>query len=157
MRATIERRLLVNYRIDVDALTGILPHPFRPALVDGQGVAGICLIRLGDVRPVGVPGCLGVTSENAAHRVAVEWDTADGPVSGVYIPRRDSSSLLTTVLGGRAFPGWHQRADFRVDEGGDAYRAEMTSRDGNVAVGVTARRDSTWTPQPALLTATASA
>ena len=140
VQATIARRLLVNYRIDVDALTAILPHPFRPAVVDGQGVAGICLIRLGDVRPAGVPGRLGVTSENAAHRVAVQWDTADGPVSGVYIPRRDSSSLLTAVLGGRAFPGWHHRADFRVDEGDGAYRVEMTSRDGEVAVTVAARR-----------------
>ena len=140
VRATIERRLLVNYRVDVEALTAVLPDPFRPAVVDGNGVAGICLIRLGHVRPAGVPRAFGVTSENAAHRVAVEWDTAGGPVSGVYIPRRDSSSLLTTMLGGRAFPGWHHRADFRVDEDEESYRVEMTSRDGAVAVTVAARR-----------------
>lgn len=140
VRATIERRLLVNYRVDADALTAVLPHPFRPFLMGGHGVAGICLIRLGHVRPAGVPRALGVTSENAAHRVAVEWDTPDGPVSGVYIPRRDSSSLLTTVLGGRAFPGWHHRADFHAVEGGGTYRVEMTSRDGEVAVAVVARR-----------------
>lgn len=33
IRATIQRRILVNYRVDPDALAGILPEPFRPALV----------------------------------------------------------------------------------------------------------------------------
>jgi hypothetical protein len=140
IRATIERRLLVNFRVDMDALVALLPPPFRPVVVGGHGIAGICLIRLGHVRPAGVPRVLGVTSENAAHRVAVEWDTPDGPVTGVYIPRRDTSSLLTTVLGGRAFPGWHHRADFEVAEGDGSYRVAMTSRDGQVEVMVAARR-----------------
>jgi len=140
IHATIERRILVNYRVEAPALASLLPQPFRPALVDGQGVAGICLIRLGGIRPAGVPAALGVTSENAAHRVAVEWDTADGPVTGVYIPRRDTSSLLTVVLGGRAFPGWHHRARFEVEEGAGSYKVEMTSRDGEIEVAVAARR-----------------
>ena len=33
IRATIERRILVNYRVDPDALAELLPQPFRPALV----------------------------------------------------------------------------------------------------------------------------
>jgi hypothetical protein len=74
LAATIERRILVNYRVDPDVLALLLPPPFRPVVVGGYGIAGICLIRLSGVRPAGVPRALGVTSENAAHRVAVEWD-----------------------------------------------------------------------------------
>ena len=103
LAAAIQRRILVNYRVESDVLASLLPPPFRPVVVSGYGVAGICLIRLGAVRPAGIPRALGVTTENAAHRVAVEWDTADGPVTGVYIPRRDTSSRLAVALGGRAF------------------------------------------------------
>ena len=146
IEATIERRVLVNYRVDPVVLASVLPAPFRPALVGGYGVAGICLIRLGAVRPAGLPTAVGLTTENAAHRVAVEWDTADGPATGVYIPRRDTSSRLVVALGGRLFPGRHQRARFRVEEGDGTYRIEVTSRDGAVAVAVAARRSTEVMP-----------
>lgn len=136
----MQRRILVNYRVEPEALAAVLPVPFRPALVHGHGIGGVCLIRLGDVRPAGVPRALGVTSENAAHRIAVEWDTAEGPVTGVYIPRRDTSSRLAALLGGRAFPGWQHRARFAVAEGDGSYRVEMRSRDGGARVTVAARR-----------------
>lgn len=140
LKAIIRRRILVNYRVRAAALAPVLPPPFRPALVGGHGIAGICLIRLGGIRPVGFPPFLGVTSENAAHPIAVEWDTADGPVSGVYIPRRDTSSRLAVRLGGRAFPGWQHQARFRVQEGEGSYRVELCSRDGEVEVAVAAHR-----------------
>ena len=146
INATIARRILVNYRVDPEALARILPSPFRPALVGDSGIAGICLIRLGGIRPAGVPAALGVTSENASHRVAVEWDTADGPVTGVYIPRRDTSSRLGALLGGRLFPGWQHRARFRVEEGDGYYRVEVSSRDGNVQIGVAAHRSASVMP-----------
>ena len=136
----MQRRILVNYRVEPEALASVLPAPFRPALVSGYGIAGICLIRLGGIRPSGVPAALGVTSENAAHRVAVEWDTPDGPVTGVYIPRRDTSSRLSVLLGGRVFPGWQHQARFRTDEHDDSYRVELSSRDGEVEVTVAAHR-----------------
>ena len=140
IRATIERRLLVNYRVDPSALAAVLPPPFRPQVVAGYGIGGIRLIRLGAVRPAGVPAALGVTSENAAHRFAVEWDTADGTVTGVYIPRRDTTSRLGSLLGGRAFPGWQHRAHFDVEERDGSYRVEMRSHDGEVRVAVSAHR-----------------
>lgn len=87
IKATMQRRILVNYRVDAEALASILPSPFRPALVQGYGIAGICLIRLAATRPAGLPMALGTTSESAAHRVAVEWDTEEGLVCGVYVPR----------------------------------------------------------------------
>lgn len=138
IKATMQRRILVNYRLEPEALASVLPPPFRPAMVGGFGIAGICLLRLADIRPAGMPALLGVTTENAAHRVAVEWDTPEGPVAGVYIPRRDTSSRLSALLGGRIFPGWQHRASFRVEEGGGSYRVELSSRDRAVEVAVTA-------------------
>ena len=72
VRGVIARRLLVNFRVRPEALAHLLPEPFRPKLVGGVGMAGICLIRLEKVRPLGLPGFIGVASENAAHRIAVE-------------------------------------------------------------------------------------
>ena len=141
IRATIERRILVNYRLDPKALAAVLPPPFRPQVVGGYGIGGICLIRLGDVRPAGVPAALGVRSENAAHRCAVQWDTADGPVTGVYILRRDTSSRMAAVVGGRAFPGWQHRSRFVVEEDEGAFRVEVRSPDGDVRVIAAAHRD----------------
>ncbi len=117
MVGTIERRLLINYRVDPDVLAQVVPEPFRPHLVNGVGLAGICLIRLGHLRPSGFPSWAGVTSENAAHRVAVKWDGPHGPEYGVYIPRRDTSSHLSALVGGRLFPGEHHRSHFSVTGG----------------------------------------
>lgn len=134
IRATMQRRILVNYRVEPSSLDALLPPPFRPVLVGGYGIAGVCVIRLGEVRPAGLSAAFGVTTENAAHRIAAEWDTADGPVTGVYIQRRDTSSRLTAALGGRAFPGWHHKARFRVEEGGGSYRVELSGADVHLTV-----------------------
>jgi hypothetical protein len=74
IRGIIDRRILVNFRVDPDVLARLLPAPFRPKLVNGAGMAGVCLIRLKDIRPRFLPSFLGISSENAAHRIAVEWD-----------------------------------------------------------------------------------
>ncbi len=47
MECTIERRLLVNYRIQPEFVAALLPRPFRPQLISGLAVGGVCLIRLG--------------------------------------------------------------------------------------------------------------
>lgn len=130
----IQRRLLVNYRADPDVVSPLLPQGFRPQLVNGWSLVGICLIRLGDLRPYGLPASVGITTENAAHRVAVEWDSAQGVQYGVYVPRRDTASALTVLVGGRLFPGTHHRARFDVEETDDRVRVAYTSRDGSVAV-----------------------
>jgi hypothetical protein len=74
MSSVVERRLLVNYRVDPDTAASLVPPLMRPQLVGGWAVAGICLIRLGQVRPSWLPGWVGLRSESAAHRIAVEWD-----------------------------------------------------------------------------------
>jgi len=137
--AVVERRLLMNYRADPDVVARLVPTPFRPLLRHGQAVVGICLLRLGSARPAGWPGAFGLRSENAAHRVAVEWDTPEGTRSGVYIPRRDSASRLNVVLGGRVFPGVHHRAAFDVVEDRDRLHVGYRALDGSTSVEVNVR------------------
>ncbi|MBO0871427.1 MAG: DUF2071 domain-containing protein [Micromonosporaceae bacterium] len=144
MVGVIERRLLINYRADPDAIRRLLPAPLRPRLVNGCAVAGICLIRLGRLRPRHVPATLGLRSENAAHRIAVEWDTPRGPAVGVYIPRRDSGSAANVVIGGRLFPGQHHRARFDVHETGGDLRVAFASSNRTAAVSVHVRTTHDW-------------
>lgn len=129
IRGIIERRILVNYRVQPDVLAKLLPKPFRPKLVNGYGMAGVCLIRLKHLRPRFLPAFLGLSSENAAHRIAVEWDDAGETREGVFVPRRDTSSKINTLLGGRLFPGFHSHAKFQVRERDDHFRVELTSDD----------------------------
>lgn len=129
VRGLIDRRILVNYKVDPSVLAPLLPSPFRLKLVNGVAVAGICLIRLKSIRPRFVPSFLGFSSENAAHRIAVEWDHDGTTKQGVFVPRRDTSSRFNTLLGGRLFPGVHSYATFRVQEHGDNFRVELTSKD----------------------------
>ena len=134
VRARLDRRILVNYRVDPDVLAAALPAPFRPVIVCGHGIAGICLIRLGQIRPAGMPAVARFMTENAAHRFAVQWDAADGLATGVFVPRRDTDSRLTTLVGGRLFPGWHHRAKFAVAERAGQFGVEMTSCDERVRI-----------------------
>jgi hypothetical protein len=129
VRGVIDRRILVNYRVNPGVLSRILPQPFRPKLVNGTGMAGVCLIRLKHLRPKFFPSILGMSSENAAHRIAVEWEQDGDKQEGVFIPRRDTSSWLNTVAGGRLLPGEHHHARFQVDERDGHYRVALDSDD----------------------------
>ncbi|MFE1272004.1 DUF2071 domain-containing protein [Streptomyces sp. NPDC058758] len=137
LSSVIERRLLVNYRVAPDAAARLLPRPLRPQLVHGHAVAGICLLRLGSVRPAWAPKAFGLRSENAAHRIAVEWDGPDGVETGVYIPRRDTASRINAWAGGRLFPGEHGRADFDVHETPGQVHVALATWDGDARVDVT--------------------
>jgi hypothetical protein len=133
IRGVIRRRILVNFRIDPDVIQKILPAPFRPKLHAGKAVAGICLIRLEHIRPRGVPRMFGLSSENAAHRIAVVWKDKKGKdQEGVFIPRRDTASFFTYMGGGRLFPGEHQRAAFTIDEDASRIRMDVASVDKQI-------------------------
>ena len=115
IKGIIDRRLLVNFRVDPLILSRVLPS-LRPQMVNGFGIAGICLIRLKGLHPTWLPSLPGWSSENAAHRIAVEWDRDGEVCRGVYIPRRDTDSRLAVGVGGRFFPGIHHHARFDVRE-----------------------------------------
>ena len=116
---TIRRRILLNYRVAPDVARAVLPARFRPKLVRGQAIAGICLIRLESIRPSGFPELAGISSENTAHRIAVEWEGDDGQTrQGVYVPRRDTDSRLNSS-------GFHRAGSCASDAG---HRARMALR-----------------------------
>ncbi|MFH6958160.1 DUF2071 domain-containing protein [Flavobacterium aquidurense] len=125
----IDRRILINFTADPKSVEKIIPFPFRPKLYKDKAIVGICLIRLKNIKPKGFPDFIGVNSENGAHRIAVEWDENGETKSGVYIPRRDTSLKLNTLVGGRVFPGKHYYAKFNVAEKNGNYHIAFKSSD----------------------------
>jgi hypothetical protein len=140
VRGVIDRRILVNYHVDPRVVAPLLPAPFRPKVTHGVGMVGICLIRLRNVRPTFLPPWLGISSENAAHRTAVEWDDNGATREGVYVRRRDTNSRLNSLAGGRLFPGIHHHARFTVGETSDRYSVALRSDDGVTTMSVRGRR-----------------
>lgn len=127
IKGVIGRRILLNYRIAPEVVQKVLPKNFRPKVVKGHAIGGICLIRLDHIRPKGLPAFTGISSENSAHRVAVEWEDENGKsLEGVFVPRRDTGSRLNHLAGGRIFPGVHHLSDFIVRD-----------QDGNISIKVT--------------------
>ena len=125
----IRRRVLLNYRVDADFVSSILPGNFRPQRVNGYAIAGICLIRLEDVRPKGMPAIVGISSENSAHRVGVEWEDHGETKQGVYVPRRDTDNRLNALAGGRIFPGAHHLSDFDVSDENGSISMKIQAKD----------------------------
>jgi hypothetical protein len=138
INACVERRLLVNWRADPGAIAPLLPSAFRPQLVAGYAVVGICFVRLGHLRPGGIPTRLGIGIESAAHRIAVERETPDGIHRSVYIVQRTTNSRVAVLAGGRLFPGVHSHASFDVHEIGDqldiSFAADADQANASVSV-----------------------
>src|SRR3954464_10671872 len=131
LRGIVRRRVLVNFRVAPDVVQRLLPAPFQPRLVDGWAMTGVCLIRLEQLRPQGFPAALGLSSENAAHRIAVTWRDDRGDLqNGVYIPRRDTGTCLNAAAGGRIFPGEHHYPRFRVRDEPTALDRKMETDAG---------------------------
>ncbi|AXT63369.1 hypothetical protein D1816_24505 [Aquimarina sp. AD10] len=143
IKGIIDRRILINYQVDKEVLENYLPKPFKPKLVNGKGVAGICLIRLKEIRPKGLPKQIGISSENGAHRIAVEWNENGKLNEGVYIPRRDTSSKLNSLAGGTMFPGIHHLTEFTVNESDRNYNVAFISDDGT-SLSIEARETDKW-------------
>ncbi len=146
LAATIERRLLISYRLDADVAQSLLPDGLRPHLVDGSAVSGICLLRLGSFRPAFIRSEVGWGAENAAHRIAVQWDEPGSaePRSGVYIPIRHSASRVPVLAGGRLFPGVHRHARFDVQESSHRLQVGLSAPDVEVRADVEVVPDAAW-------------
>jgi Uncharacterized conserved protein (COG2071) len=129
VRTVIDRRLLLTVRMDPSAVQRLLPGGLRPRLVDGAAVGGICFLRLRDLRLAGlaVPS---VITENAAHRFAIIRDHAEGSEPSVYVPRRDTSSRVAALLGGRLIEGELSRAKFEVNDTGSGLCISVAGRGG---------------------------
>jgi hypothetical protein len=75
------------------------------------------------------PEIVGITSENAAHRIAVTWRKTGQPREGVFISRRDTNSQLNHVLGGRVFPVSSTSAHFSVVDSDGKINLKVKSDD----------------------------
>jgi Uncharacterized conserved protein (COG2071) len=128
----IDRRILINFMADPKVVEKILPEPFRPKLYKDKAIVGICLIRLKNIKPKGFPDFLGISSENGAHRIAVEWDEDGQTKQGVFIPRRNTSLKFNTLVGGRIFPSKHYLAKFNVMESDERYHIDFTRSDDTI-------------------------
>jgi hypothetical protein len=82
------------------------------------------------------PSILGVSSENAAHRIAVEWESDGRIQTGVYIPRRDTNSRFNALFGGRLFPGLHRHARFDISETNSRFKVSLDSDDHETHVSI---------------------
>ncbi|MGI8997957.1 MAG: DUF2071 domain-containing protein [Pyrinomonadaceae bacterium] len=135
IQGLIRRRIFINFRVDPQIMHRQLPPRLQPKLQAGYAVAGICLIRLEHIRPRRLPALFGMSSENAAHRVAVTWTDDEGTArEGVFIPRRDTNSRVARAAGGRLFPGEHHHASFKVRETETEINLSLRSLDSSVAV-----------------------
>lgn len=136
VQAQLRRRLLISYRVDPDVAASLLPEGFRPQLVDGSALAGVCVLGLEAIRPRWFAPRWGLRSENAAHRIAVEWDGPEGTEQGVFIFERHSSAWHPVLFGGRLFPGVHHRARFTTREGSGRYALTMDAGAHSIAADV---------------------
>jgi len=85
-----------------------------------------------------MPRSLGLTTENVAHRFAVEWEGRDGLEVGVYVPQRHTDSRVSSLLGGRAFPGDYQLATFHTADTDAEFHIDVTGPDRRMALSVDA-------------------
>jgi hypothetical protein len=148
LEGIIARRVLVNFWADPAVVQRWVPEPFQVSVQNGCAVVGVCLIRLENLRPKGLPAILGMSSENMAHRVAIWYPRAGGTREGVYIWRRETDQAIISLLGGKLFPGVHRHATFGVEEGGGAMTIEVRTEGRDADVWFGAHDAACWTPTP---------
>ena len=116
LQGTIDRRILINYRIDPAVAARILPAPFRPQIVDGVALGGVCLIPPRGHPPARAPGAGRALLRGRGPPLRGRVGRRGRPASRRLIPRRDTDSWVNLAVGGRLFPGAHHRARFDIDE-----------------------------------------
>lgn len=130
IRGRIARRVLINVRIKPDVLDAVLPPIFKPRLVDGWAIGGICFIALEEIRMPFLPAIFGMKSNNSAHRFAVyRLDDNQIETDLVYVPRRDTDSKLNIAAGRHLFPADLYPARFLVEDTGDSITLHVESTD----------------------------
>jgi hypothetical protein len=149
LRGLIARRVLLNFRADAQVVQSMLPKPFVVEPFQGAAILGVCLIRLEQLRPKGLPSQLGITSENAAYRVAVKYPMNGKMSSGVYIWRRETDQKLVQWFGGRLFPGVHCGASFFTHDDENGICMDVHSADGATNVSFSAKLGQGWPAESA--------
>jgi hypothetical protein len=144
LEGVIQRRVLLNFQINPALIKPYIPKPLEILVHRGWAVAGICLIRLENIRPKGLPGWTGFSAENMAHRIAIRFPSNGRMLDGVFIWRRETNSRLMPWVGGRLFPGVHQHADFSVKESPSTLHMDVSTQDSMANIQFTAARLVPW-------------
>jgi hypothetical protein len=148
LATTIERRIFTTYAVDPEQIIPYLPEGIKPQLVNGKAIAGVCLLRMGNIRPSFISPNIGITAENAGHRIAVTYLNDEGQETvGVYAPFRHTNSRLAVAASGTIFPGIQKAAHFDVHEAGNNFKVNMTSKDVSVEVDVDLASEADWSSQ----------
>ncbi len=108
-------------------------------MYESRGVGGVCMVRFRQLRPRFVPAWLGLSSESAAHRIAVQWEQNGEHWEGVFFPPRDTSAWFNRTFGGRIFPGLFQRSRFEVRESETAVSIRIIRADGGTEMAFAGR------------------
>jgi uncharacterized protein YqjF (DUF2071 family) len=66
IKGVVSRRILVNYTVDPQIAQTLIPDIFRPKIIKGKALVGICIIRLEQIRPFFVPKRFGMRSEKCS-------------------------------------------------------------------------------------------
>jgi len=135
----VARRVLVNCRTRPGNLAHLLPTPLRLQIVEGQAIFGLCWIRLESVRLAGWPRWTGLSMDNLAHRIAVEWTEAGQVRTGVHIFRRETSLGLAAWTSGRVVPGPMNLGHFDARETGEAWNLDLRTPDSEADVDLATR------------------
>jgi hypothetical protein len=144
LEGVIGRRILLNFRVDPEAVQKFVPPPLEVEEYREYAIVGVCLIRLEHLRPKGVPSALGISSENMAHRIAIRYPTESGMKPGVFIWRRDTDQKIVQLFGGRLFPGVHGAARFDVNDDPAILQMNISTQHGEADVRLSALRSSRW-------------
>lgn len=149
LEGIIARRVLLNFRADPAVVQRLVPAPLEVARKNGHAIVGVCLIRLEQLRPKGLPAAVGITSENMAHRVAIRYRSDAGMRDGVFIWRRETDLALATFFGGRLFPGVHHCAKFFLAQDSESLEMEVHTRKREADVWFRATLGAAWKPTAA--------
>jgi uncharacterized protein YqjF (DUF2071 family) len=113
----------LNYAVDPDALSALLPAPLEPELHRGTAWVQLLVSRLREMRPQGAPALFGVSFHQASYRAAVRYKNARGAYRrGGYFIRSETDHTVMRTIG-------NALVEFRFHDFG---RADMSlAREGS--------------------------
>ncbi|NQZ58950.1 MAG: DUF2071 domain-containing protein [Lentisphaeraceae bacterium] len=130
MRDNIQKQILINYRINPDALNSFLPESLQPYILKKWAHVGICLLSSKSINIEWLPHWIHNNSWNVAHYFIVSKD--GNPAC--YIPRNDTSSYLNLLTGTRIFAGSTKMAEIEVSDDQHQLNIQVKSKDKKISI-----------------------
>ena len=109
MEGVFRRRVLLNFRADLNAVAPLLPAPLEPLLYEGFAIVGVCLIGMRNDAPKAFPAGKDVRRKTwptgPRHRGFEVLLAADGR-QGVDLARQERPDLVLMDLSLPEMDGW---------------------------------------------------